>query len=393
MILYCAERVGLCGMGGGIASQMEIEALASTGYPLTVLCVQKDPHLDASGCIKSHSPVEWIVLSECRAAQPAELSRDYLQSQWRLIQLTRRIRGLKPDLMIVQGTSIHRRLETYRSWDGIPRLMTLHGSPDQFSGMYHDGVDRLPRMRREIAVYDGLVQLGPIMAETWSRQPGLENVPAHVIYNTIDELAAAPVAVMEKAALRAELGVPRDVFALTCVASLQYRKGQDLLLAAMQQLMPHFSHLHLYLVGPAVMGWGGREILRTVDRHAFKDRIHIVGSVPPAKAMRWLKASDCFVLPSREEAMPLSILEAMYLETPVIASDVNGIPDEIEDGVSGLLFSHSRPEGLQEAISRMLEDASFRASCALNARVRYDQQFNQKLYKERWAAIVRNVLR
>jgi glycosyltransferase involved in cell wall biosynthesis len=388
MIVYCAELVGLCGMGGGIVSQLEIDALSATGHPLTVICAQKDPNLGASGCVLSERPIEWIVISDYRTPHPPELSRAYLQSQWRLIQLTRRIRGLKPDLLVVQAPAAHRRIEGYRSWVGIRRVMALQGSPDQFTGVYHDGVNKLHRVVSEICSYDAVVQAGEIMAASWASQPGLETLPSLVVNNTIHEPDVAPIVDLDPVVLRAEREISSGTFALVCMASLQFRKGQDLLLEAMNALMPRYAHLHLYLVGPPVMGWGGREILRAVESHPFRERIHVVGLVPPAQALRWIKTCDCFVLPSREEAMPLSVLEAMYLGTPVVASDVNGIPNEIEDNVSGLLFSHSHPEGLQKAIARMIEDRPFRMACVQAARHKYDEEFNQQLYLRRWKEIV-----
>lgn len=390
MILYCVPRLGTAAGGGGLAALFELQALAALGHRLCVISLDRVSIPSQFQRITLTQPA-WLH-ENIAIPGPPEFSRAYLHSQMRLISRTRKIRMLSPDLIVAQGVSAHRMLESFRSWNEIPRLMTLHSSPDQLSGIYHDGVDRLSRARREMATYDGLVQLGPIMAKTWAREPGLEQIPAHVIYNTIDEAEAGKVAGIDRQSLRATYGIPEDVFALTCVASLQYRKGQDVLLEALPSLVQKYPHLHLYLVGPTVMGWGGREILRQVERHTCSDHIHLVGSVAPAEALRWIKASDCFVLPSREEAMPLSILEAMYLGTPVIASDVNGIPDEVQDGVGGLLFSHADPEGLTQCIVQMISDVAFRERCVAHARARYDAVFTTKQYMARWADIVRSVL-
>jgi glycosyltransferase involved in cell wall biosynthesis len=67
-------------------------------------------------------------------------------------------------------------------------------------------------------------------------------------------------------------------------------------------------------------------------------------------------ALDVAVLPSHREAQGLSILEAMALSRPVVASDVGGIPEMIEDGVTGLLVPHDQPEALAAAIVRLLTD-------------------------------------
>ena len=67
-------------------------------------------------------------------------------------------------------------------------------------------------------------------------------------------------------------------------------------------------------------------------------------------------ALDVAVLPSYREAQGLSILEAMALSRPVVATNVGGIPEVIEDGVSGLLVPPHDAEALADAITRLLVD-------------------------------------
>jgi glycosyltransferase involved in cell wall biosynthesis len=75
-------------------------------------------------------------------------------------------------------------------------------------------------------------------------------------------------------------------------------------------------------------------------------------------------AFDVAVLPSYREAQGLTILEAMALSRPVVASNVGGIPEMVEDGVTGLLVEHDNPVALAAAIVRLLKDPAYAARIA-----------------------------
>jgi glycosyltransferase involved in cell wall biosynthesis len=391
MIVYAAENLDITGMGGGVAAGNELVAICAAGYPVTVITRTRMPWPATVGGVRVPEP-EWIEWGAVSVPQPPELSRAYLRAQWQLIQQTRRIRALAPKLLIVQGVRSHRHLEQYRSWEGVPRWMTIQGSPDQFSGVYHDGENRLPRACREMACYSGLVQVSKQLAQKWAQQEGLADIPMRVIPNTLNEDALQPVLATSKSDCRAQLGIPPGQLVIVCTASVQYRKGQDLLLDCLENLVTAEPSLHLYLVGPVIMGWGGREFMNRLDKHPVKAHVHMVGAQPPETAWHYTRAADLFVLPSREEAMPLSILEAMFLETPVVASDVDGIPDQVEDGKSGLLFSHAGQEMMGEQILRMMTDAAFRSRCAAVGQDRFKHHFERKHYLDKWAMLVEEIV-
>jgi glycosyltransferase involved in cell wall biosynthesis len=69
-----------------------------------------------------------------------------------------------------------------------------------------------------------------------------------------------------------------------------------------------------------------------------------------------LRAVDLFALPSHNEGMGKALVEAMYLERPVVASRVGGVPELVEDGVEGLLVPPRSPADLADALDRLLRD-------------------------------------
>ncbi|MER3417636.1 MAG: hypothetical protein C4343_00570 [Chloroflexota bacterium] len=154
--------------------------------------------------------------------------------------------------------------------------------------------------------------------------------------------------------LREEHGLPADAQLVGVVARLEPEKGHPTLLAAWPEVVRRCPKAYLLVVGEGSQR-GALEALAT--KLGIVDRVVFVGrrdDIPAVTA-----ALDVAVLPSYREAQGLVVLEAMALGRPVIASNVGGIPEMIEDGVSGLLVRPGDPEALAAAIVRLLTDHPF----------------------------------
>lgn len=171
-----------------------------------------------------------------------------------------------------------------------------------------------------------------------------------------------------RGAFRAELGVPEDAFLLGQVGQIEPRKGQLELVRAVASLLPRLPNLRLAVVGDDVYGaWPDykREVLGTVAREGLEGRVLLTGvrrDVP--QVMRDL---DALAMPSRREPFGRVLIEAMAAGTPVIATRVDGVPEIVDDGETGLLVPPGDPEALAAAIERLAGDPGLRAALAERA--------------------------
>ena len=154
--------------------------------------------------------------------------------------------------------------------------------------------------------------------------------------------------------LREEYGMEPGSSIVGVVARLEPEKGHQTLIEAWPLVLRECPDAYLLIVGEG----SRRDVLeQSAAAHKVAHRVVFTGrrdDIPAVTA-----ALDVAVLPSWREAQGLSILEAMALSRPVVASDVGGIPEMIQDGVTGLLVEHDNPVALAAAIVRLLRDHAF----------------------------------
>ena len=184
-------------------------------------------------------------------------------------------------------------------------------------------------------------------------QAGLPPERLTVVPNGVDVDRFTSVTPERRAAARRELGLPAEPTVVVCIGRLVDVKGQRRLVAAWPAVRARVPGAQLVLVGDGP------------DRTALEREVgHDMRLVGPLSDVRqWLHAADLFVLPTRTEAMPLSVLEAMASGLPVVAGAVGGIPELLETG----LIPPDDEDALVEAIaSRLLDKAAAREEGARN---------------------------
>src|SRR3989344_7277775 len=125
----------------------------------------------------------------------------------------------------------------------------------------------------------------------------------------------------------------------------------------------------------------GHKYLIEASKNFPNIKLNIISNIP--NASKYLKNFDIFVLPSLKEGLPYVLLEAGLAGMHVIASNVGGIPEIIENGKEGLLVPPANPEELAVAIKKLIEDKTLRENLAKNLNEKIKKEFSlEKMLKE-----------
>lgn len=167
-----------------------------------------------------------------------------------------------------------------------------------------------------------------------------------VIRNGIDKFEILP-----RAQARRELDIHDDTsLIIGTLAELHPIKGIDILIEAWDKFSKN-RHAQLFILGD---GEEREDLEELVEILGLTSSVTLKGYVENAR--QYLSAFDIFVLPSRSEALPYTVLEAGFVGLPVVASSVGGIPEIIETGVNGVLVERENPEMLFSTLLLLAEN-------------------------------------
>ena len=154
------------------------------------------------------------------------------------------------------------------------------------------------------------------------------------------------------------VAIPREPASLdsspTCIVSLGRlgeRKGSRVLVQAFATLVDR-PEARLVLAGDGDLA----SVAAEAKRLGVNDRVDLPGWIGPRERVQTLSTATIFALPSREEGLPVSLLEAMAYGLPSVVSPVGGIPDVFEDGRHGYFVPPDDPDALADRIRALLED-------------------------------------
>jgi len=187
-----------------------------------------------------------------------------------------------------------------------------------------------------------------------SEEKGLPSKKIVVIHNGCDLTRFVP-SHRAPAGLKASLGFHEDDPVLVILARLEPQKGHRTLLQSLQTVRGEFPQVRLVCLGDGCLR---NELESQVRDLGLEGSVRFLGYQP--NVADWLALADLTVLPSFWEGLPLSAIESLATGCPVVATAVDGTPEVVVDGKTGLTVPPNDPELLTGAICQLLRDPRLR---------------------------------
>jgi glycosyltransferase involved in cell wall biosynthesis len=169
--------------------------------------------------------------------------------------------------------------------------------------------------------------------------------------NAVDTEKFAPG---DKVAAKAKVGAPLDRPLALMLANLSPHKGQATAIRAVALLKQRGVYVACWLAGVERDGSGTytAKLTAMIQEAGVADRVRLLGQRRDAPDL--LRAADFFLLPSTNEGLPLSVLEAQATRTPVLAAPTAGVPEVVRDGDTGFLLAAADPDGYARRLQQLI---------------------------------------
>jgi teichuronic acid biosynthesis glycosyltransferase TuaC len=231
---------------------------------------------------------------------------------------------------------------------GVPVVATAHRA-DVLDVPARGSADRA-RVGEAVGMVDQLCAVSRVVGDA-ATALGAPRRPVRVVPNGADTETCRP---WPRDQMRREFGLPVDGQTITYVGQLVPRKGVDALIDALARLAARPEGAPL--LAAAGSGPQREELEARARDRGVADRVRFVGRVDHDRVGRFMAAGDLFVLPSLSEGLPTVVCEAMNCGLPVVATAVDGTPEIVRDGRTGLLVPPSDPDALAGALAAILDD-------------------------------------
>ncbi len=233
---------------------------------------------------------------------------------------------------------------------------------------------------------DRVVAVGQAVRQALIDNEGISSARIAVIYNGVP-LRDHDGTADQRGSVRQELGLSDSDFLILTVARLDKIKDHATAIRTLARAVTACPQTRLVVVGD---GAERDNIRQEIRRRGMERWIQMLGERHDVS--RLLRATDAFLLTSVSEGIPVTIIEAMDAGLPVVATNVGGVAEVVEQGSTGLLAPAGGDEGLAEAILRLIRDPSLRREMGQAGRRRAEALFSEDRMHRAYAAVYEEML-
>jgi glycosyltransferase involved in cell wall biosynthesis len=233
---------------------------------------------------------------------------------------------------------------------------------------------------------DGVVAISGGVADSLAAA-GVDRARVTVVHSGVDCERFRPPTSDERADARGALGISNTDFVISAVGALEQRKGHRYLIEAIGAIAAS-GNFKCFIAGQGSIHkvlQGEIAVIRGLER------IKLLGRIDDTRELLW--ASDVFAMPSLKEGLGVAALEAMASALPVVASEVGGLPEVVEDGRSGIVVPPANAGAIATAIRRLAESAELRSQMSAAARARAVESYSMETMAARTLALYRECVR
>ena len=296
--------------------------------------------------------------------------------------LMNKLKNISPRMSFVNSMGSHslwKPIKEKYNWSGT---LIVRESPDLYKS------SSIESILNRFNYYDYFIFVSDLVRKKWLKFSKIDAAKSFYIPNCVWEKRVGEISQNSKSNVKKKLFGNDDQFIAICTGEVKYRKGQDLIIENLKlicDLIPNFKLLILGRQNQAFI----KELKSILKNMDLEKRVEFILHQP--NAIEYIYAADVLLQPSRSEALPRTILEAMALKTPIVASDVDGIPELVEDNTSAILFSLSNIDKMIEGIHSVYSIDSFRAQITENAHKRYWDYFSRENHIKKYSDFINQI--
>jgi glycosyltransferase involved in cell wall biosynthesis len=338
------------------------------------------------GCIvrRAHEPNDLHQAAVAQGLETVKIPIDNALLARDLRRAAGQIRKLGIDLIHSHGYKPSVFGFVIRRLAGVPILATCH--------LWFEPTKGPLKMRAMIRLEKRLYRFFPAVVAVSEPirqvliQSGVAPARVHVIKNGVD-ISDSVVSADMRVALRRELGLDPGGFCVLNAGRLTRQKAQGVIIAAAAVLKRAGARCRFLIVGEGRLREELLDLIRVMD---VTDDVHLLGFRADMAAL--LDVADVFVLPSFDEGMPVSLLEAAAAGVPVVATPVGDVPRLIEHEVTGLLVPVGDDAALAAAIVRLRGDQGLGQRLAMAARSAMVRSYSSSAMNEQYMMVYETIL-